>query len=317
MDWVRLYHDMPIDPKWRVIAKRSGQRMGDVIAVFNFVLCNASSNPVKRGVTHGFVTEDVAAALDLTDENVSAILAAMEGKVLKKGALLGWDKRNPLREDSSTERVKRWRETQRNAEKRPELESEVETEKKKEEQEPLTSFAVRSTPELVVHSPPVEPASTPPSKPKRQNRTTLPEAFPNDDDMADALAFWRTKGRTDLRCVDEMAKFRAHHTAHGKTMADWPAAWRTWFHNALDFNRQTKVSSHDKGSEGAALYLASLETRDRAGPGDRAGTAGDPLPANGHGFPQVGGPVRDIRGGLSGQEPGGDPRGLPAVSAKR
>jgi len=49
----------------------------------------------------------------------------MEGKVIKNGALQGWEKRNPIKEDNSTERVKRWRETQRNALKRPELDTEL------------------------------------------------------------------------------------------------------------------------------------------------------------------------------------------------
>ncbi len=129
MDWVRLYHETPTDPKWRVIAKRSAQRIGDVIAVWNFVLCNASSNTEKRGETHNLVTEDIAAALDLNDADVVAILAAMEGKTIKDGTLLAWEKRNPKREDNSTERVKRWRETHRNAEKRPELEEEEDKKK--------------------------------------------------------------------------------------------------------------------------------------------------------------------------------------------
>lgn len=107
---------------------------------------------------------------------------------------------------------------------------------------------------------PVEPPSTPPveakpidlmaalreavkpAKPKRKARTSLPENFPDDDAMTDALQFWRVHARFDLQPVEEMIKFRAHHTAHGKTMADWPAAWRTWFHNALQFNRPEHVN---------------------------------------------------------------------------
>jgi hypothetical protein len=33
----------------------------------------------------------------------------------------------------------------------------------------------------------------------------------------------------------EIEAFRAHHTAHGKTMRDWDAAWRTWCINARKF----------------------------------------------------------------------------------
>lgn len=112
-EWVRLYHDSPTDPKWRVIAKKSGQRIGDVIAVWNFVLTNASANANERGRTLNFNCEDVAAALDLESSDVEAILKAMEGKVISKGKLLGWEKRNPIKDDGAAERGKRWRERKR------------------------------------------------------------------------------------------------------------------------------------------------------------------------------------------------------------
>lgn len=108
-DWVRLWHDMPTDPKWRTIARKSGQRVGDVIAVFNFLMVNASGNAVKRGTLSGFDIEDVATALDLSDADVEAIIAAMQGKVLDGDELTGWERRQPKREDNSAERVKAYR----------------------------------------------------------------------------------------------------------------------------------------------------------------------------------------------------------------
>lgn len=145
-DWVRLWHDMPTDPKWRTIARKSGQRVGDVIAVFNFVLVNASANASERGRTHNLEAEDIATALDLSDDEVTAILDAMKGKVLSPdGKLLGWEKRQPKREDSSAERAKAWREerkrTQPNAAERPETETEEETDKKEKEVTPQSGFA--------------------------------------------------------------------------------------------------------------------------------------------------------------------------------
>lgn len=128
-DWVRLWHDMPSDPKWRTIARKSGQRVGDVIAVFNFMLVNASANANERGRTHNLFADDLATALDLDEADVQAILDAMRGKVVdSEGRLLGWQKRQPKREDSSAERAKAWREerkrTQANASERPETETE-------------------------------------------------------------------------------------------------------------------------------------------------------------------------------------------------
>lgn len=129
--WLRLWHEMPSDPKWRVIAKKSGQSISTVIAVYNFLLVNASANANERGRTHNWSDDDVAAALDISDEDIHRVIQAMQGKVLENDKLLGWEKRQPKREDSSAERAKQWRErkrTQRDAAERPE-QSRAETEK--------------------------------------------------------------------------------------------------------------------------------------------------------------------------------------------
>jgi hypothetical protein len=113
-DWVRLWHDMPSDPKWRTIARKSRQRVGDVIAVFSFMLTNASA-AAERGTLDGWDSEDIATALDLDAADVDAIMTAMQGKTLDGQRLTGWDKRQPKREDSTAadrQRDKREREKQ-------------------------------------------------------------------------------------------------------------------------------------------------------------------------------------------------------------
>lgn len=127
---------MPSDPKWRVIAKKSGQRIGDVIAVFTFIMVNASANASERGRTHNLFADDIAAALDLETDDVEAIISAMTGKVLgDDGKLLGWEKRQPKREDSSAERAKAWRaerkRTQENANERPDIDQSISDQRKK------------------------------------------------------------------------------------------------------------------------------------------------------------------------------------------
>jgi hypothetical protein len=109
-DWVRLWHDMPTDPKWRTIARKSGQRVGDVMAVFNFLMVAASANADERGAISSFDAEDVATALDIDENDVQAILAAMQGKVLDGQRLTGWEKRQPKREDgTAAERKAAWK----------------------------------------------------------------------------------------------------------------------------------------------------------------------------------------------------------------
>ncbi len=102
--WLRLWHDMPNDPKWRTIARASKQSIPEVVSVYVHVLVNASTNANERGRTHGLECEDIASALDLNVEQVTAILEAMQGRVLDGDKVTGWEKRQPLREDGAAER---------------------------------------------------------------------------------------------------------------------------------------------------------------------------------------------------------------------
>jgi len=112
--WLRLWHDMPTDPKWRTIAKASGQRIGDVMAVYCHLLVCAS-NATERGRTQSFCSEDVASSLDMETEQVEQIIAAMQGRVLESDKLMGWEKRQVAREDGAAERAKAWREAKKQA----------------------------------------------------------------------------------------------------------------------------------------------------------------------------------------------------------
>lgn len=147
MNWVRLWHDMPTDPKWRVVAKRSGRPLTEVLAVFTLMLTNAGANATERGTLENWSDEDVAAALDMEAEHVTAIRDAMQGKTLDGEKLTGWKKRQPNREDGSAERAKAWREryrTQPNAEKRPD----TDPNKTREESTPLPSEQVAAREEV-------------------------------------------------------------------------------------------------------------------------------------------------------------------------
>ncbi|WP_261424382.1 DnaT-like ssDNA-binding domain-containing protein [Serratia proteamaculans] len=96
--WLRLWHDMPNDPKWRTVARLSGQPIALVQATYVHLLVSASQS-VTRG--HADVTaEDLASALDVTDRDIALILDAMQGRVLEGTCLSGWDKRQVKRDDS-------------------------------------------------------------------------------------------------------------------------------------------------------------------------------------------------------------------------
>ena len=182
--WFRLWEDMPTDPKWRVIAKRSGRPLPEVLSIFVFMMTNAAQS-ASRGNLENWNDEDVAAALDMESEYVAAIRSAMQGKTLDGDRLSGWEKRQPAREDGSAERAKAWRErqkpsknatkrnkttdgggererTQSNAAERPE-EKREDTEKIREEGSVLSdgrqaAADVESNPELEILDPePVDP----------------------------------------------------------------------------------------------------------------------------------------------------------------
>lgn len=141
--WVRLWHDMPTDPKFRTIARAAKQPLPVVIAVFTLMLTDASANATERGRTTA-TDEDIASAFDLEDDAVKVIRAAMQGRVLDGDRLAGWEGRQPKREDESAARAKAWRgeqkrateaertRTQPNAEKRPEAETDAETDHKRQ-----------------------------------------------------------------------------------------------------------------------------------------------------------------------------------------
>lgn len=162
MEWLRLWHDMPNDPKWRTIARLSGQPITLVQAMYLHLLVDAS-----RNVTRGHVTvtkEDIASALDVTDEQVESVFSAMQGRVLDGDCVTGWSKRQPKREDtgssesgakSASQRKREQREREKLAKENPEshdeshdvTESHDREDKRREEkkdQEPHVDDAVTS-----------------------------------------------------------------------------------------------------------------------------------------------------------------------------
>jgi hypothetical protein len=107
--WVRLWDDMPNDPKWRVIARKAGRPVSETVATFLHVLVNAATG--TRGRLEGWSDEDVAIAIDSEPKHVAAIMAAMQGKVLNGDVVTGFEKRQRMQDGTSTERVRKWRAT--------------------------------------------------------------------------------------------------------------------------------------------------------------------------------------------------------------
>ncbi len=115
-EWFRSWHGAPTDSKFRVIAKRAGVAPGVVSAVYWALLDYASQNE-PRGSVEGFDVETYAEWAGWEESDVLAILDAFTGKqAIIDGRIAAWEKRQPKKEDDSTERVRAFRERQRIAE---------------------------------------------------------------------------------------------------------------------------------------------------------------------------------------------------------
>jgi hypothetical protein len=245
-DWVRLWHDMPADPKWRTIARKSGQRVGDVIAVFTFLMVNASGNATERGRTQGFDIEDVATALDVNESDVQAIIDAMQGKVLDGERLTGWGHRQPKREDLGASRRKsEWLErngTQRNAEERPETETETD----KEEDTNVSSTVTRAR------------KKSPQTKfrfPESWQPEPLPEAYQSMVDV------W-PPGRLERM----LSEFREYWLVQSTKRPGWDRTWRARIESMNDRILKETQNGHSGNFSGGG-YRDRPQGRSRTSDG--------------------------------------------------
>jgi hypothetical protein len=264
--WVRLWDDMPTDPKWRVVARRSGRQLPEVLAVFVFMMTNAGANATERGRMTNWSDEDVGAALDMDAEHVTSIREAMQGKTLDGDKLSGWDRRQPKREDNSSERARAWREeqnrkreeekenerarTQPNAEKHPDADADADA----EPEELNTKITDNSLGGLVA-------SPTAPRKAKRAKaRSQIDEnAQPDEKDHVTAAEH----GLSAELFRSEWRKFRDHHLAHGSLFSDWHAAWRKWCGNIPQFQQSNARAGPVRGGNGFAALAVNLARNER------------------------------------------------------
>lgn len=125
MDWFRSWHGAPTDPKWLLIAKRSETQPGIVSAVVWALFDFASQNDSDRGCIEGFDIETYAAFSGFDEDAIGRVIECLKQKsIITDGRLAAWEERQPKREDNSTGRVQKHRntmkrnETQSNAQER-------------------------------------------------------------------------------------------------------------------------------------------------------------------------------------------------------
>ena len=184
--WFRFYDDALNEPK--VLRLTDAQHRGWV-----GLLCVAS----KHGGTLPSV-DDIAILLRTKPEKVAALIAGLVKAGLLDKTETGYEPHNwsrrQFKSDVSTERVKRYREQQRNV-----------------------SGDVSETP-------PETEQNTEQNRAEGERRARAPEVSPSDEE----IALGAEHGIPAARVPAEIANCRAWHTASGKLIRDWPSSWRLW-----------------------------------------------------------------------------------------
>jgi hypothetical protein len=102
IDWFRWHHGSVNDPKFGLVAKKAGARVGDVITVWALVLEQASAN-VERGVCGDIDCEATDFLLGADDGTTARILEAMRARgLITDDRVTRWEDRQPKRERVDT-----------------------------------------------------------------------------------------------------------------------------------------------------------------------------------------------------------------------
>ena len=170
IDWFRWHHGSVTDPKFQLVARKSGASLPDVLAVWAYILEKASASEDR-----GSFGDIDAEALDClfnfpsTETRTADILAALEARgMVSAGRVEAWEKRQPKREreeEKSTERVRAFRAKQRhetpgNA---TELQETPRGEERREEKNKEQAHAVNPPPAARPPEPPTEGHATTPA----------------------------------------------------------------------------------------------------------------------------------------------------------
>jgi len=117
IDWFRWHHGSVTDPKFQLVARRSGASLPDVLAVWAYLLETASAAE-PRGHIGSIDCEawDCLFGFPSTETRTADILCALQDRhLIVDGIVTAWEKRQPKRErqdnegNSSTARVRAFR----------------------------------------------------------------------------------------------------------------------------------------------------------------------------------------------------------------
>lgn len=117
IDWFRWHHGSVTDPKFQLVARKSGASLPDVLAVWAYLLEKASASEF-RGCFGSVDVEAVDCLFGFDEGTTDSIMGEMVArKLIADEYIVAWERRQPKRErenDNSTDRVRAFRERQRN-----------------------------------------------------------------------------------------------------------------------------------------------------------------------------------------------------------
>lgn len=149
IEWFRSWHGAPTDPKWLGIARKAGVAPGIAVAVA-WALMDRASQAEDRGCIDGYDADGLGCFYGCEPEQVEAIVLAMaEKKMIVDGRFTSWEKRQPVREDNSTGRVRRFRERNATTVKRDETHGNAPEEDTRERKDDAVEDAPASAPKPV------------------------------------------------------------------------------------------------------------------------------------------------------------------------
>lgn len=229
IDWFRWHHGSVTDPKFQLVARKSKQALASVIAVWAFVLEQASASE-ERGTFGSIDGEAIDCLLGLEDGATGAILAAMgERGLVEDGFVSAWEKRQPKRErtdNTSTERSRAYRAKQHQAQQADDEQRHATPET--EGETPCNATQRQETPREEERREEEKTVDAPSAKSPRGT------ALPKDWTLPDDWKTWAEKERPDVDVVTVSESFRDFWIAKpGKDgrKADWQATWRNWVRN--------------------------------------------------------------------------------------
>jgi len=239
MDWFRWWHGSLTDPKFRWVARKSGQRFTTVITLWVALLEHASTvthgdadvtqgdNAVTRGDVSGFDCDSHDVLFDEDDGACRSIYCAMEAKgLIVDGRIARWGKRQPKREDSSAERTRGYRQRQKaqadgDANDNSVTDGDASVtqgdapdKSRGEESKPIDASVVHKSERAPISSTPLPPS------PAKARKTAIPADF----GISDRVATWAVdKGHADL--PQHLEHFIGKCKAKGYKYVDWDAAF--------------------------------------------------------------------------------------------